>query len=63
MQSDSSYLEQTIHPEPNNKLPLEQAMEIASMFAVLKDPTRIQIVYALPMLKQVSFVCQILLLY
>ena len=44
--------ERCIHPEHalavrHNQLPVESATRIAALFAVLSDPTRLQVVYAL----------------
>ncbi|HLG77046.1 MAG TPA: metalloregulator ArsR/SmtB family transcription factor [Ktedonobacteraceae bacterium] len=51
MQNDVC-LVHSVHPEQmlavrQNTLPQEQAAQIVSLFAVLKDPTRLQVVYAL----------------
>lgn len=50
--SDSGYNERSIHMEHmlsvrRNVLTGDTAMRIASLFAVLSDPTRLQVVYAL----------------
>ncbi len=44
--------EHSIHPEQvqavrESMLSLDRAQEVASLFAILKDPTRLQVVYAL----------------
>lgn len=50
--SESTYKERSIHTEHmlavrHNLLTSDTAMRIASLFAVLSDPTRLQVVYAL----------------
>jgi DNA-binding transcriptional ArsR family regulator len=50
--SDSRYKERSIHTDHvlavrHNLLTPDTAMRIASLFAVLSDPTRLQVVYAL----------------
>ncbi len=50
--SESVYKERSIHTEHvlavrSNLLTTDTAMRIASLFAVLSDPTRLQVVYAL----------------
>ncbi|MBA2395690.1 MAG: helix-turn-helix transcriptional regulator [Ktedonobacteraceae bacterium] len=50
--STSDYQGSILHPEQvveirQKGLPLEKAKMIGSLFAILKDPTRLQVVYAL----------------